>query len=256
MSVPKTAASVPASPAAETARLYAGDWTAFATWCDTTGRTALPADPTTVAAFLAEAADRLSYGTLARRCAAIAAMHRLRHLPPPGLPSEAKALLRGLRARPPRRKAVVASLQMLAMARRCGGDLRGRRDRAILLLLAAGLGRRVVVALDAEQVSWTPAGMAMTVQPDSTGAGHVVTVPRHAEGPVCPVRSLEDWMRASDTGFGPLFRKVDRWGNVEHSRLGADAIRRILTARSLRLKRTIPPRKAGQGRAGDEPPAS
>jgi hypothetical protein len=39
-------------------------------------RTPLPADPATVAAFLTEAAPRLSAGALARRASAIAAQHR------------------------------------------------------------------------------------------------------------------------------------------------------------------------------------
>jgi hypothetical protein len=35
-----------------------------------------------------------------------------------------------------------------------------------------------------------------------------------------------------------VFRKVDRWGNVEHRRLGTDAIRRILVRRAqARLRR-------------------
>ena len=58
--------------------------------------------------------------------------------------------------------------------------------------------------------------------PDAAPA--MVTIPR-AQGS-CPVRALQDWMRASECSFGPVFRKVDRWGNVEHRRLGADAIRR------------------------------
>jgi hypothetical protein len=41
-------------------------------------------------------------------------------------------------------------------------------------------------------------------------------------------------MRASACSFGPVFRKVDRWGNVEHRRLGADAVRRILRRRARR----------------------
>ena len=43
----------------------------------------------------------------------------------------------------------------------------------------------------------------------------------------CPVRALQDCMRASDCGFGPVFRKVDRWGNVGHRRRGAGATRRV-----------------------------
>ena len=48
----------------------------------------------------------------------------------------------------------------------------------------------------------------------------------------CPVRALEDWLRSSDTRFGPVFRKVDRWGNVEHQRLRRDGLRRIFIRRA------------------------
>ena len=56
---------------------------------------------------------------------------------------------------------------------------------------------------------------------------------------ICAVSTLEDWLRASDTRFGPVFRKIDRWGNVEHRRLGTDAIRRILARRTPRRRRHI-----------------
>jgi hypothetical protein len=39
-----------------------------------------------------------------------------------------------------------------------------------------------------------------------------------------------------------VFRKIDRWGQVEHRRLGTDAIRRILARRApkhLRRDRTV-----------------
>jgi hypothetical protein len=48
--------------AAETLRLYARDWTSFATWCAAAGLTALPATAATVVAFLTEAAPGLSAG--------------------------------------------------------------------------------------------------------------------------------------------------------------------------------------------------
>lgn len=47
-----------------------------------------------------------------------------------------------------------------------------------------------------------------------------------------PVRALDEWVRSSETAFGPVFRKVDRWGNVEHGRLGPDAWHRIPACRN------------------------
>ena len=64
-----------------------------------------------------------------------------------------------------------------------------------------------------------------------------MTVPRAVERRLCPARVLEDWLRSSETRFGPVFRKIDRWGNLEHQRRGTDAMRRILVRRSLRRLR-------------------
>ena len=117
------------------------------------------------------------------------------------------------------------------MATACPGDLAGLRDRALLLLAATGLGRNALVGLDVEQVHFMEAGVDLVLH-GQLGAERTVTVRRAASLGACPVRALKDWIEATDSRFGPVFRKVDRWGNVEHRRLGTDAIRRILTRRA------------------------
>jgi hypothetical protein len=54
-------------------RLYQADWVLFEAWCDAAGRTALPAEAVTLAAFLTEAAATLGTGALTRRLSAVAA---------------------------------------------------------------------------------------------------------------------------------------------------------------------------------------
>jgi site-specific recombinase XerC len=128
------------------------------------------------------------------------------------------------------------------MAVACPGDLAGVRDRALLLLAAAGLDRAALVGLDFEALDFTPTAVTLWF-----GSTAIEAVPRH-EGAIardaklahCPVRALQDWLELSDTRFGPVFRKIDRWGNVEHSRLGTDAIRRVLARRR--------PRRLSRGR--------
>jgi hypothetical protein len=51
------------------------------------------------------------------------------------------------------------------------------------------------------------------------------------------VQALHDWLATSDTQFEPVFRKLDRWGNVEHHHLGANEIGRILSRRTPRRVR-------------------
>lgn len=107
-------------------------------------------------------------------------------------------------------------------ALRCPGDLAGLRDRAILLLLAHDLARNAVVGLQAETLRW---------HADRVELGGAPALPRAARHDLCPARALEAWLRAAAIRYGPVFRKVTRWGTVEPAALGADAIRCILARR-------------------------
>jgi hypothetical protein len=197
--------------------------------------------PATVAAYLAALADQLSAGALARRAAAIAAQHRQQGLASPASDPAVTTLLRHARRTATRRRAPPPTMARLTrMATACPGDLAGLRDRALLLLAVAGLGRAALVSIDVEQVHFVEGGVDLVLH-NQSGAENIVTVRRVASLGACPVRALKDWMEATDSRFGPVFRKVDRWGNVEHRRLGTDAIRRILARRGRgRLRRGAP----------------
>ena len=187
--------------------------------------------------YLATLGERLSAGALARRAAAIAAQHRSHGLASPASDPAVTTLLRQARRTATRRRAPPpAAARLIRMATACPGDLAGLRDRALLLLAAAGLGRSALVGLDVEQVHFMEAGVDLVLH-SQLGAERTVTVRRVASLGACPVRALKDWIDATDSRFGPVFRKVDRWGNVEHRRLGTDAIRRILARRARRRLR-------------------
>ena len=232
MTVDDTAALAVARPgaikpvlAAETVRLYTGDWEQFRRYCAIHGQAALPAGPELVAAFLA--VPGVGRAGLARRLAAIDHQHRQRGLPVPGADPHVRAVLRAARRAAPRasRSAPLPPQTLIRMAENCRGDLAGQRDRALLQLLAAGMSRSAIVALQAEQLRFSEAGLEM--------AGRLLA--RSASGALCPVRAIEDWLRVSTTRYGPVFRKVNRWGQIEHAALGADAIRLILTRRAAAL---------------------
>lgn len=239
-------AAAPATHAAETRRAYASDWQAFTAWCRAAAHPALPASPATVAAFLTGRpdADARSRGATGRSVAAIAARHRQDSLPDPTQNATVRAVLRAIRRRttPGRRAAAPTASCLQLMAVHCGRDLAGLRDRAILLLAAAGLGRAAVVGLDAEAVQFTEHGLALpgmrpgrgvyTVSQDPQRPGTLI-VCRCPDHSLCPVRAVEAWLAATGTRYGPVFRKIDRWGTVEDARLGTDAVRRILLRRAL-----------------------
>lgn len=247
------------APTPETARLYAADWRDFLVWCRTARATSLPASPATLGAYLLAIAPSLSRGALGRRRAAIAAMHRQQGLSVPALDNAARAAVRrAARSILPRRsESAFSPASLRQVAARCPRDLAGLRDRALLLLAAAtgsrasrqrnepaamdchasadrDVARAILLHVDAEHVRFTDAGVTLQLKtrPDEAEPSRKLVLPRASQGaPSCPVQALEDWLRLSDTVFGPAFRKIDRWGNIEHARLGADAWRRILARR-------------------------
>ncbi len=96
-----------------------------------------------------------------------------------------------------------------------------------------------VMGLYTEHVCFGAAGVDLTIK-DREGGDRLCVVAREQLADPCPVRALEEWLRVSDTRFGPVFRKIDRWGNLEYRRLGTDAVRRILARRTVRrLRRGI-----------------
>jgi hypothetical protein len=155
-------------PAPETLRLNASDWSAFVTWCRLAGAAPLPTVPATLATYLATLGERLSAGALARRAAAIAAQHRQHGLASPASDQAVTALLRHARRTATRRRAPPPTVTRLTrMATACSGDLAGLRDRALLLLAAAGLGRAALVSLVVERVHFVGAGVDLA-SPEST----------------------------------------------------------------------------------------
>ena len=248
-----------------------GDWARFVTWCQRHHRPSLPTSSDTLAAYLIDSAPGLSRGALGRRRSAISTMHRQAGLPTPVLsPKNHKALRDAAKPASARSASAPTGAGLVRMAAKCPRDLPGLRDRALLLLAAAtlrprrrskratgtadpgskaaepaGVARLFVLALDAEHVRFTPAGveLQLRVRLDEAVPSRTVTLTR-AIAATCPVRALEEWLGRSETAFGPVFRKVDRWGNVEYGRLGPDAWHRILARRNDTPRQTPAKKRA------------
>ena len=183
---------------------------------------------------------------LERRLAAIGHRHRLHSFPwNPGHPA-IRTTLKGIfrqHGSIRRQAAALTSVELRALLATCTGDLAGLRDRALLLLGFAGaLRRSELVGIDLEHLRFTPSGLRLRLprsKGDPDGEGIELGIPRGKRKETCPVRALETWLEHSATRYGPVFRKVDQWGNVEHTRLGADAVRRILLRRAAAAKLTV-----------------
>lgn len=229
-----------------TLRAYAADWEDFTAWCRERGTSALPANPTTVAAYLASLATSHARSTLRRRLAAIGRAHRMKGIA--WMPSHPaiRDTLAGIFRRhgiPQRRAAAIGTAELRRLVATCGSDLAGLRDRAMLLLgFAAALRRSELVAVQREHLVFTAEGLRLLIpraKTDQEGQGAEIGVPRGAKLETCPVRAIEAWLRASDCQYGPVFRKVDRWGSVEQTSLHPNALPKILARRMAKAGLTV-----------------
>lgn len=231
-------ASVRAYLAAEksenTRRAYASDFNDFQTWCAKSKHTALPASPVAVAQYLARLADSgLKVTTVVRRATAIRSVHKGAGYEPPTNSEGVRAVLRGIRRRKgtaPKRKAPATAAAIAGMLEALPTTLPGLRDRALLLLgFAAALRRSELVDLNVNDLEFVPEGLRLTIgrsKTDQEGAGAEISVPRGNK--LRPVDALEAWLKASKIKDGPIFREIDRHGNLGRRALSGRSVARIV----------------------------
>lgn len=234
--------------AAHTLRAYAADWRDYGAWCARHGVPPLPPDPQAIGLYLADRAGRCGAATLERRLSGLAWTIRQRGFALDRADPHLREVLAGIRrqhARPPAQKAALSADDLVRMLDRLGHDLRGLRDRAILLLgFAGGLRRSEIVGLDhgrgdtAEGRGWIELlaeGVLLHIK-GKTG-WREVEVGRGSNPQTCPVEALATWIKYARIVHGPVFRPISRDGTkaliarlsdkhvarlVQHTALAAD----------------------------------
>ncbi|MGY4295393.1 site-specific recombinase XerD [Bradyrhizobium sp. i1.4.4] len=217
-----------------TRRAYKSDWADFTGWCDVQRCTALPAAPVEVAKYLAQLADGgKKTSTIQRRTSAIAAAHKAAGLEPPTNFEGVKAVMRGIRRRIGRRQRRVAPVtaDMLGVVvAAIPSDKRGLRDRALLLICFSGCFRRSeVVSIQVKDIEERHRGILISLdrsKTDQEGQGATLPIPN---GKMKAVSALDAWLEAAGITEGPIFRSVDRHGNV-----GAGALTDRQVARTVK----------------------
>jgi site-specific recombinase XerD len=231
-----------ASKAAATRRAYQKDFARFTAWCAERGLPAILATPETVAAFLAaEAARGIKPPSIGRRVAAIRYAHKLAgHDDPPTSSEVVKATVNGIRrtvGAAPMRKAPATADKVVAMVALADADLKGLRDRAILLLGFAGAFRRSeLVALDVGDLEFCDGGMRVHIRrskTDQEGVGNSIAI---VPGSVaCPVKAVRAWLEASKITAGPLFRPIGKGDRIGTERLADYTVVRVVKASARRV---------------------
>jgi integrase len=200
-----------------TRRAYRAAVRAWCAWCARHDLPPLPASGQDVAAFLAgERGRKLSPETLKLRRAAIRYLHRTAGCPVPTddvCVSETMAGITRDAARKgivPRKKVAATATILRRLLAPIGGDVRGLRDRALLLVGFAGaLRRSELAAIRFEHLERTDRGIRLTLPQTKGEQTDAVTVPLpYGDTELCPVHALEAWQQAAGLTEGPIFRRI------------------------------------------------
>jgi integrase len=218
-----------ASTAENTNKAYAADWKHFGRWCRIRGTDPLPPSPEMIGLYLtdmaapASKAPAITVTTIERRLSGLTWHYQQRGFALDRKDRHIATVLAGIKrkhARPPVQKEAILRDDILAMVATLPYDLRGLRDRSILLLgYAGGLRRSEIVSLDFSKDDTPDSGGWIELLEDGalltlnakTG-WREVEIARGSSDQTCPVHALEKWLHFAKIGFGPLFVRTSQDG--------------------------------------------
>ena len=233
-----------ASKAESTLRGYKSDWRHFCKWSQEHSLCPLPASPEAVASYISECAGHLKVGSIQRRLNAIAEAHKAVGpvaLDSPTAAGIVKNTLKGIKrtlGTAAVQKAPALTDDIRTMVNATDAGLIGLRDRALILLGFAGAFRRSeVVGLDMGDLDLGRDGLTVTLRrskTDQDGAGRKIGIPYGSNPDTCPVRVLQSWLEAARVANGPVFRSINRHGQVRQTRLAPADVARIVKKLAVR----------------------
>ena len=218
-----------AAASENTLKAYAKDWSHFARWCRMRGAEPLPPSPEVIGLYIADLAAPegkalpLSVSSIERRLSGLAWGYAQRGERMDRKDRHIASVLAGIRrrhARPPAQKEAILPEDLRDMLTTLPHDLRGLRDRAILLIgFAGGLRRSEIVSLDHGKDDTPDSGGWVEIMEDGalitlrgkTGWREVEIACGSSEQ-TCPVHALTQWLHYARIDFGPIFVAVSRKG--------------------------------------------
>lgn len=209
--------------APNTTRIYTLLWADFEKWCAAEVQPALPTTPAALGAYLMARAGTRKTATLELTISAVRAAHKIMKASFPKDSAESKEYMLDLE-RPefedpwasikraygtrnePKKPLLMEDLEEIVKA--SPTTFYGRRACAMLLTCyGAALRRSELVALDVEDLTFSPEGVSILIRRSKTdqgGQGKVLRIPRNPNG-LCAVAHLEAWLAMNHLTSGPVF---------------------------------------------------
>jgi integrase len=227
-----------ASKAEATRRAYAADLRDFASFCNAHVESAFPASAEIVALYITNLAATKTVATINRRLVAIARAHKDIGWPNPVADPHVRSIIQGIKrtlgTAQRKKDALTGNYLKEAVLTIDTDTLRGKRDKALLLLTFFCAARRSeIAALNIEDIRFEQSGLVVTIRrskTDQSGAGREIGVPFVRQSGICAVKAVSAWIDASGiaaTG-GPLFRTFNGGMKLTQNRIHPQDIARLV----------------------------
>jgi integrase len=218
---------------ANTLRAQKADGAKFQVFCEGRGKSFLPADPTTIRAFIEhEANSGKKPATVRRHIATIGRAHIGAGLLNPCSSEAVRLALKKMGRETSARQTQARALgwkEIKEFIGSAGQGLRADRERAMLCVAYETLARRgELVALEVRDIEFWPNGTGQAMirrgKTDAEGQGRVAYLSRET------VNWLRFWLEAAKISEGPIFRRLigrDQIGDVLHAGSVAPIFKRV-----------------------------
>lgn len=235
-----------------TKKVYGYGWKSFSDWCYSKGIDPYKVEgkESVVGIYIADKADKkeLKVDSIACYLAAIRSHYQDRkiviNLQHPAIQKVLKGVRNTMHTRPVRKEPLLTEdirkiVNQISIGTEEKPHLQGIRDNALILLGFAGAFRRSeLVGLNFEDLKETRNGFEVLLRKSKTdqeGEGQVKAIPYGANPKTCPVRAIQDWLKASGIKEGALFRAINRHNQIQQNALTGHAIALIIKRYAVNL---------------------
>ena len=224
------------SKSANTLRAYKSDFKDFSIFCIKHGLQSLPSNPNTVSIYLTSLSkSEAKMSTLRRRLVSIGVVHKLKgHYLDTKHPIIIENLLGIKRVKGSiqsgKKPILINHLNKLikVINNDIYPEIKKLRDKAIILIgFSGGFRRSEITSLDCEDIEFVEEGLKILVRRSKTdqfGEGHLKGIPYFVNSPLCPVKSLNEWINISKINSGPIFRKFNKGFGLSTMRLSDQSV--------------------------------
>ncbi len=228
-------------------RTYSFAWTKFLSWCNENGYS-IGVQPTEllVGLFLTQMAkDRtLKPSSINTYLAGIKHFLLEKHQIELDHPEIRKAM-KGIRVdmrdikKTKKSALLVDHLKAIIEPMQDSSDISDIRDKALILIGFCGAFRRSeLVGIKVEHIEFDLEGITITIpwsKTDQEGKGQQIQISTGKYPTTCPVTALKNWLEVSEIDSGPVFRAIDRHGNIKSKKMSDKAVSLILKIRASGL---------------------